>query len=422
MIYSLFTFFLSLNGQPVFANDCEGIQCPSSSSFYGAGREGTRFDNSNRNNSRPEIVTNSSRNISGHREFQELVRGRNLAGLDGNLDLNYININYRANGEDPNRARIEHFPWAMNYMPHSAGGMNWRWQSGQVTRQQDLLWNKFRTVQDIRNFLRDHPLSVMMLSPAEKYDLYRGDYNFSFSKVEWQFRGPRGGATPSWEGFCNGCRAAGISTPEPINNVEVINPDGFKITFTPTDIKALACDAYFNVSNIQFIGSNSSGRMQSMSFLRRFTRFNSEPVDPGLWDIALRSVVGEGRPFIFDGNSSKEKWNETTIGYLRSLNDLGNGRYRVVYNVEFLGEASVHKANGETVEDVKSGELTDNYSEENAYIAEIQTDGRGNISATGNRWVGKHPDFIWFYEGPDTYSTNVNLDYSVVRNLIDKSK
>lgn len=73
------------------------------------------------------------------------------------------------------------------------------------------------------------------LSPAEKYDIFVGDYNFPLTKHVLQVTRPD---DAYWEGICNGWSSAAIEFHEP-EAKSVRNKDGIVVDFGSSDIKAL---------------------------------------------------------------------------------------------------------------------------------------------------------------------------------------
>lgn len=107
---------------------------------------------------------------------------------------------------------------------HKNGGISFRWQTN--LKQYEFLKRK-----DLQN-----GFPIKDLSPAEKYDLLRGDYNFSLARQE---RISSVNYKYEWEGHCHGWVSAGLKYSIPTEPVTLKNKDGIEILFYPQDIMAI---------------------------------------------------------------------------------------------------------------------------------------------------------------------------------------
>lgn len=76
---------------------------------------------------------------------------------------------------------------------------------------------------------------IAQLSPAEKYDLYVGDYSLSLTRDQLSSASPM---DAYWEGVCHGWSTAAIEFHEP-KPISMRNKDGIVIDFGASDLKAL---------------------------------------------------------------------------------------------------------------------------------------------------------------------------------------
>lgn len=115
-------------------------------------------------------------------------------------------------------------------------GSSWRSSQGSI----NLRWNTpskegFGHKSPTRREVFTYPIKKMKeLSPAEKYDLYMGRYDYP---LKWEVDFFARGGTADWEGICHGWAGASIHHEEP-NPKVVKNPDGIEIHFGSSDIKA----------------------------------------------------------------------------------------------------------------------------------------------------------------------------------------
>lgn len=83
------------------------------------------------------------------------------------------------------------------------------------------------------------------LSPAEKYDIYVGDYTFKLTKDVLKLTSP---FDAYWEGICNGWASASLEFHEP-KKVSVTNKDGIRVNFASADLKGLLAHYHAAITN-----------------------------------------------------------------------------------------------------------------------------------------------------------------------------
>jgi hypothetical protein len=312
-------------------------------------------------------------------------------------------------------------PWAGNYFPMAKGGIAHRWQSGTGV---DL-----KALPSREELSKMSLLQINRLSPAEKFDLLRGDYEFTITRREMALRGPLQNPPPEkWEGFCNGVRCAGFLLPEPLKPFEIENPDGLGILFQPADLKALAGASYFFVEKYNQIGAPSR------------TSIAESPPNPAVFDLALRFYLAEKqKPFVIDSHLGDAIWNETLIGYQREVGPqlpvetnetlkFPKAKSKIQINTMLysLGEVSIRKSNKATKSKVANGELHKTIPV--SYTLYLDADGKAidGIWKKNRRLRGV--DFAWFAAGKGTdadhaeRSGNPDLDFMLLRQLIKLSR
>jgi hypothetical protein len=90
----------------------------------------------------------------------------------------------------PRSANLATTPWSDSYWASNKGGIANRWNSAGTPGFQYGLLSKSQ--------LQNRDLKY--LSPAEKYDLYRGRYDYPTVRSEWTRCSPN---DESWEGICH---------------------------------------------------------------------------------------------------------------------------------------------------------------------------------------------------------------------------
>jgi hypothetical protein len=325
-------------------------------------------------------------------------------------------------------------PWAGNYFPMERGGIASRWQEPGATDDVPEGQKPVLKIMDVKLSLKKEDFAKMTaeqigrLSPAEKYDLMMGDYEFSATKHELYNRGPhRNEAPEDWEGFCNGVRAAGILLPEPQREISVKNPDGIEVTFKIADLKALAGVSYFYVGKYSQIGSPS-----------RDIKSHDQP-NAAVFDLALRYFLAEKKKaFVVDSHLGDQIWNESVIGYDRKIEQAemtaeDKLKYRkavkkikVNLTVETLGEVDIHRSDKETKSQVADGSIRQEIN--SGYYLYIDKAGNAIdglwINGAGERGI----DFAWFGGGQGTDSEHTDgevgnpwLSFSKIKKLFSQS-
>jgi Transglutaminase elicitor len=312
-------------------------------------------------------------------------------------------------------------PWAGNYFPMESGGIANRWQTGGYPQQ---TLDQTKTLAELKALT---PAEIASLSPIEKYDLFVGDYSFKATKWEINNRGPLRRPPPeNWEGFCNGARCAGGLLPEPLLPVTVESRDGLKVTFEPADLKALGSASYFYVEKYAALGSPA-------------TRDLKDRPNAGAFDLALRYFIGElKRPFIIDAHLGTEIWNESVVGYNRTIKSetpvtpqeatqfrgaVAKVEVDLVLNV--LGEVSIRASNARTKAAVSSGAVTETMKMQYTLFVDA------NNRVIDGKWsdvAGTHGvDFVWFGAGkgadanPSIGDGNRALRFSVIDRLFQRA-
>ncbi|MEN0060380.1 MAG: hypothetical protein AAGB31_16185 [Bdellovibrio sp.] len=315
------------------------------------------------------------------------------------------------------RLTEKYAPWAGNYFPMAEGGIAQRWQTGHS-------FKKIHTKKAIVNMTAEQRRK---LSPVEKYDIYKGFYDFRTTQHEIFNRGVLREPSPEeWEGFCNGVRCAGFLLDEPIRAVEVENRDGVRVVFEPADLKALAGASYFYTEDYAQLGSPSQRK-----------KAESQP-NPVVFDMVLRHrLARHKKPFVIDSNLSSEIWNETVVGFNREIRSVtftakdrelypsAEKKVRVDVILDTLGEVDIAESNLPTKEKVANGSLLDTV--ETSYYLFLDS----NNKALDGRWVrssgDRGVDFVWFAAGrgrDKQYADqggNPFLEFKTIRKLIKEA-
>jgi hypothetical protein len=283
----------------------------------------------------------------------------------------------------PSSGEIAPTPWSDTYWPSFRGGIADRWQTWDDPFQ-------FKTP-DFPDKLSQAQIS--RLSPAEKFDLLRGRYDFPLVRAE---RARTSADAPRWEGLCHGWAPVALLLKEP-RPVIANNAKGLKIPFGSSDIKALLT---YHQGQLAYAPSKMLGQRCNDDF-GRFPNSTKRPacedVNAGAFHLVLANRIGlrkEG--FVADMTRDAEVWNQPVYAF----------RSRVVQS----SPASDGAARG-TVEEKRiqtdlyyAIEVDPSWKAQNTILNRgrrkesleyiVEMDARGRI--IGGRWLSENrPDFLW---------------------------
>lgn len=261
--------------------------------------------------------------------------------------------------------------WSGDSWKLNQGSINYRWND-------NIPSGKYLSPTS-REVMTMNVSSISKLSPSEKYDLYMGRYDYPL-KNEVQFFSAQG--TLDWEGLCHGWAAASTLHSEP-EEVEGINPDGVRIPFGSSDLKALLTYAYSKVilSDEQIVGKrcdykttldeDCDGDLSAMSF-----------------HLVTANKIGlRGQSYIADIDHLAEVWNHPVIGFDSKIESKKSFRTgKLVTLSTKLTYVDLSSRNSWTPVPRMFGYQTVKY--------ELELDKENNV--VGGKWIGKdRPDFIW---------------------------
>jgi len=290
--------------------------------------------------------------------------------------------------------------------------------------------------------------SMELLSPAEKYDMLVGDTNGDRTNLEGPGWGltkamlkqgksyfERDGKVETWMGICHGWAPSAFMERRPLHSTVVMAADGkTKLTFYPTDVKALASLLWAQTkTKSNFVGSRCNvkdSELQIDSATGRIKNQECFDTNPGTWHLAVVNQLGfHKRSFVVDATFDYEVWNQPAYSYSYTFFNPQTGK-----EVDSLAAARV--AASKIVKDrdgvehaTFDGDKFQDYRSKNAkqivgvamkfvYIAEtrpstatrdvqdydrrvavnylydLELNEKGEI--IGGEWYHKqHPDFLW---------------------------
>lgn len=283
-------------------------------------------------------------------------------------------------------------PWSDDYWANQDGGLNRRWfQTYTDEKIQGFDYKPPSRAQA----LTMTPTELKRLSPAEKYDLFLGHYDYPTVKWIWKNVSK---TDKHWEGICNGWSPASILYTEPAP-VTLRNPDGIEVPFGSSDVKGMMSLYYSWGSKIK---TRQLGRKCKFDLDGPIGGlFGSSPnckdTDAGAFHIVLTNQIGlKQESFIAEIDRSKEVWNNPVYKYEGKVISVArpgsNSPRGTVQRVRVLMSMWVTQEIDPEWQPVNGTE--DFASKEEKYDYWIDLDVLGNI--VGGEWVSHaRPDFLW---------------------------
>ncbi|MBM75668.1 MAG: hypothetical protein CMK59_09730 [Proteobacteria bacterium] len=206
----------------------------------------------------------------------------------------------------PLSGHLGYEPWSDSYWPKKDGGIAYRWRVGEshdftLLTEDEILHGDIEVIAN--------------LSPAEKYDIFAGNYDFPLTHTVLSATSPD---EASWTGYCHGWTPASSEYKEP-NPVVLENEDGVRIPFGSSDVKALL--SFYRGEVVTSTYVQHEWRAQTRVIGGWCGSENpSDPscydTNPGAFHIALANRIGlEGRDLYLDADISRQKWNQPIYAY-----------------------------------------------------------------------------------------------------------
>lgn len=308
--------------------------------------------------------------------------------------------------------------WSDTFLPNRWGGGAVRWYKDTKLGDMDLptsrpdMWTyKLNSLNELKKLSLE---SLKLLSPAEKFDILMGRYEYPLTNVE---RKRTDSNHQIWEGTCNGWSTAALKFSEP-PPVSITNKDGIVVAFGSSDIKSLLMlHQYFieRYKNYAILGERCENVATPKMELYFPKMLSEDSVDAcsdsnaGAFHLVLTNMIGRlKKGLVFDVDRDSEVWNQPVYRYssrvIQRTPTSALINTRVWYAEEEMPNwepLTINKKNAEVM-------ATYNY--------EVELNSKGEI--IGGKWKDGqavdykmhrtyHPDFIWFADGEET---NYKLD------------
>lgn len=310
-----------------------------------------------------------------------------------------------------------HYIWSDTFWPANKGGIAYRWNA--EPNPQNF---KYRMLS--KNEVMSARLSDLeKLSPAEKYDIFMGNYNYPLTKKVLSMNSPR---DLWWEGICHGWAQAAVMHIEPARN-DLKNADGVVVPFGSTDVKGLL-DLYYakvHQTNKRFqIGRRCKVTGKVPGEGDRRDRVTAEPssrqrnssdcadINAGAFHLALANMIGiQDMGMVVEIDRYRDVWNQPVgkyeskiVGRVQTRNGFKVRMRTLMTYGEELNLLTPEERNDEggfmSMDPVSGTPNNTTRAREYEYYVELDTNG----NVTGGEWISNtRPDFIWSKAGTDRF-------------------
>jgi hypothetical protein len=312
----------------------------------------------------------------------------------------------------------DRYGWSETYWPSNVGGIAYRWSSPNP----EPFKYKLKTKEELKVMSMEE---LSQLSPAEMYDIAMGDYNYTLTK---KTLGRYSTRDLWWEGICHGWSQAATNYPEPAK-VLVSNPDGIRVPFGSSDVKALLAmhEGYNYGGAYSFTGRRCkvSGKVEGEGDNRdRNPNPPSEAdantpdckdVNAGAFHVVISNMLGiHGRGFVADIDRYNDVWNQPITSYESSVTgeeaitaaDTAAGvtrkirvKTKMTYGEElkfYTPELAATGARNFVSKNPVTGTVHQEFrNKPYEYILELDSAGK----VVGGTWISQtRPDFMWMFE------------------------
>lgn len=326
-------------------------------------------------------------------DHDPLAGARPLEAWNSNNDPLLLSGRYqRAFQGLPTSGSVTPTPWSDWYWPTQKGGIAYRWRKSETPFTYTML-----SAASVRNMSAN---DIGSLSPAEKFDIYRGKLDFPLVETE---KGRTRPTAESWEGICHGWAPASYLFNEP-KAIKVKGANGIEVPFGSSDLKALLSYylAQVTTTSVRFLGTRCNVDFSNASDAARVSS-ECRDTNAGAFHVVIANQLGlMGQAFVADVTRDLQVWNQPVHGF------------KSVVKAERQG-ASPGAAAG-TVREV-TVQTTMVYTNEIGPNWEpvVGTGGQSNASKTyeyrlelnaageiiGGEWISEdRPDFLWTMQQP----------------------
>ena len=296
--------------------------------------------------------------------------------------------------ELPLQAKLDAVPWADSYWPSQRGGLASRWNSsGQGFGFGGPSLEALRRMSE---------REIKGLSPAEKYDIFVGNYDYPTLKGEQKRTSP---TSRSWEGICHGWAPAAFNYVEP-DAVTLTGANGIRVPFGSSDIKALLSFYQGETANPRPVNRMLGARcdVNLGSLTSRAGDSSCRDVNAGAFHLVLANYIGiRKHGFVADVTRDFQVWNHPIYKYKTRVVSVQAPSPGAA--AQTVKELMIETAMTYVVESQpawRSWRLSPNINYDATKNYQYRLELNANDEIVGGEWLTTdRPDFLWFADRPD---------------------
>jgi hypothetical protein len=284
--------------------------------------------------------------------------------------------------------------WPESHWASNSGSIAYRWSSDRP----DIFKFVSPNLAKLNELTKSE---INELSPAEKFDIYLGKYDYPLTKLILKSNSP---TMTAWFGICHGVAPASIYYSEPSLKT-VTNKDGITFDFYASDIKALISYYYAKVNY-------KNGKQVGMRCSANKDVGPCGDVNPGSFFIILANRMGfEGKTFIADTDRLNEVWNHVPVNYKTNIyseqepgRNSARGTVKRLHMDVLINYAAAIKPQFDAVIGTDKADYLGQI-----YEFYLDIDAQNNI--IGGEWLKDiSPDFLWIREQEELMGDWRNLE------------
>lgn len=305
----------------------------------------------------------------------------NIMAMD--LERNFNKLPVQATIQNDSRF------WSGDYWALRKGNINYRWHAPNPTGF------------NLRSPTREEAFQMTLaqlshLSPAEKYDMLTGRYDYPLKKEVEKISNR---SAEVWEGICHGWAPAAMNHKEPVAK-GIRNPDGIMIPFGSADIKALLSYYYANGfnSNTHQMGWRCYGDGDDDDC--------REDLNAGAFHIVLSNKLGfRNEGIIVDLKRGAEVWNHPIVSFTSRIikwkGPKHNSAPGTVRRPKIETFARVVMGTGNYWDTIRGTTAQKEITKKYVYFLDLNA----NNEIIGGDWDSdERPDFLWVKYKPETFT------------------
>ncbi|MGE3609363.1 MAG: hypothetical protein AB7I27_07235 [Bacteriovoracaceae bacterium] len=341
----------------------------------------------------------------------------------------------------PAQAKLSnvHYIWSDSYWPSMLGSVAYRWNA--EPNAEEFKYKMYSKAELAKMSLTE----LEKLSPAEKFDIYNGNYSYPFTKKVLSMFSP---ADLWWEGICHGWSIAAVNHPEP-KRVNLRNKDGIVVPFGSTDVKGLLSFYYGKVNKESDtfsqigVSCKALGKVEgeaSPEDLHKEKPTQAAASTPecqdtnaGAFHIVLTNMIGlSDTGLIAEVDRYNDVWNQPVGEYSYEIlgeraatsAERSKGAVKIVevkFAMTYADEQNTHTTKITPWEgSYASMDPTTGTPENNFHTREYQytleLDSQGQI--IGGEWISEsRPDYIWTKKSNNFSSGMFSLNMSSLKEI-----